>query len=169
MVSPFPGYWPSSGASLALSERGHNGNETDRERWKVRWIIEGGVRFVCCPRNRNALPSVCLFPTGLNVTLNDQFPAKRIESACPYNCTRLHLCVFSPFHFFGCCAPYVTCFSTPDVLPLQRARFLFSFFSFFLLFVRPFWQLMQQSSCLFFRLSLDFREAINQLFLFILW
>ena len=130
MVSPFPGYWPSSGASLALSERGHNGNETDRERWKVRWIIEGGVRFVCCPRNRNALPSVCLFPTGLNVTLNDQFPAKRIESACPYNCTRLHLCVFSPFHFFGCCAPYVTCFSTPDVLPLQRARFLFSFFFF---------------------------------------
>lgn len=74
-----------------------------------------------CPRNRNALPSVCLFPAGLNVTLNDQFPAKRIESTRHDSAIQWHrllLCVFSPFRSLGCCAPYVPRFSTPDAFTM---------------------------------------------------
>lgn len=48
-------------------------NEARRERWKVRWIIEDGVQLVPVLASRNALPSVCLFPAGLDVALNDQF------------------------------------------------------------------------------------------------
>ena len=123
------------------------------------------MRFVCCPRNRNALPSVCLFPTGLNVTLNDQFPAKRIESArypVVQLCTPLHLLVFALFFSFFRLLPRVSRHLTSlcNVLPFL-SFFLSFFFFFFNLFIHSS-VLMQQSSRLFFQFSFDLGEGINQ-------